>query len=296
MKRALPIFILLLFAISASAADKWTAVQSKNFLLVGNATENQIRDVAENLELFRTAYGKFFDLREEAATVDTTVIVFKSDASFRPYKPTYQGKPANIAGYFQGGEDKNLIVISTEIETPPVIYHETVHRLFSNNLSSKPPWFQEGFAECFSTLEIEGRDKKLRFGRAIGEHVALLSERRFLPLEKAFAVTTESKEYNEEEKQGLFYAESWALVHYMMLGPTDRKSQFFEFLNGLNKGTPAATVFQRVFQTDLATFQKTFEAYIQQRVAWPAMEINSPDALERNKGMTSRTLTEAEAE
>jgi tetratricopeptide (TPR) repeat protein len=295
MRRTLLIFAILLFAFPAHAADKWTAVHSKNFLLVGNATENQIRDVAENLELFRTAYGKFFKLPERSV-VDTTVIVFKSDASFRPYKPIYQGKPANIAGYFQAGEDKNLIVLSADIETPRVIYHEYVHRLMSDNLSGMPTWFQEGFAECFSTLEIEGRDKKLRLGRAIAEHVALLNERRFLPLEQLFAITTESKEYNEEEKQGLFYAESWALVHYMMLGPKDRQDRFFEFLDGLNKGTSAAAVFQRVFQTDLPTFQKTFEAYIQQRLAWPAMEINSPGALDRNKDMTARTLTEAESE
>src|SRR4029450_12049904 len=152
------------------------------------------------------------------------------------------------------------------------------------------------FVECFSTLEIEGRDKKIRLGRAIGEHVALLNERRFLPLEQLFAVTTESKEYNEVEKQGVFYAESWALVHYMMLGPPDRKNRFVEFLNGLNKGTPAPEGFERIFQTDLQTVQKTFEAYIQQRLAWPAMEINSPGALDRNKDMTARTLKEAEAE
>ena len=296
MPRNLLAFAILVFALPAHATDKWTAVQSKNFLLVGNAAENQIRDVAENLELFRTAYGKFFALRERTSTVGTTVIVFKSDAAFRPYKPVYQGKPANIAGYFQGGQDKNLIVLSTEIETPRVIYHEYVHRLMSDNLSSMPPWFQEGFAECFSTLEIEGRDKKLRLGGAIGEHVALLNERRFLPLEQLFAVTTESEEYNEEEKQGLFYAESWALVHYMMLGPMERQARFSEFLNGLNKGTPAPEVFERVFQTDLATFQKTFEAYIQQRLAWPVMEINAPGTLDRNKDMTARTLTEAEAE
>jgi hypothetical protein len=172
---------------------------------VGNATENQIRDVAENLELFRTAYRKFFTLQEKAATVSTTVVVFKSDAAFRPYKPIYQGKPANIAGYFQGGEDKNLIVLSAEIETPRVIYHEYIHRLMADNLSSFPPWFQEGFAECFSTLEIEGRDKKIRLGRAIGEHVALLYERRFLPLEHLFAVTTNRRNTTNREA-GSFHA------------------------------------------------------------------------------------------
>ena len=132
------------------------------------------------------------------------MVVFKTDDSFRPYKPLYQGRPANIAGFFQRGQDVNYIALSANIKTPRVIYHEYVHQLMSDNLASLPPWFQEGFAECFSTLEIEGKDKKIRMGRAIGEHVGLLSQRRFMPLEQLFAVTQESKEYNEEEKQGLF--------------------------------------------------------------------------------------------
>ncbi len=296
MKRTLPILALLAVILTASAADKWTKVQSKNFMLVGNANENQIREVAENLELFRTAYSRFFTLQERAASVGTIVVVFKTDDSFRPYKPLYQGRPANIAGYFQGGQDVNYIALSADIKTPRVIYHEYVHQLMSDNLASLPPWFQEGFAECFSTLEIEGKDKKIRMGRAIGEHVGLLSQRRFMPLEQLFAVTQESKEYNEEEKQGLFYAESWALVHYMMLGPKDRRDKFLEFLNGLNKGTSAPAVFQRVFQTDLPSFQKVFEAYILQQQSWPAMEISSPGRLDRKRDMTAKTLSEAQAE
>ena len=296
MKRTLPILALLAVILTASAADKWTKVQSKNFMLVGNANENQIREVAENLELFRTAYSRFFTLQERAASVGTIVVVFKTDDSFRPYKPLYQGRPANVAGYFQGGQDVNYIALSADIKTPRVIYHEYVHQLMSDNLASLPPWFQEGFAECFSTLEIEGKDKKIRMGRAIGEHVGLLSQRRFMPLEQLFAVTQESKEYNEEEKQGLFYAESWALVHYMMLGPKDRRDKFLEFLNGLNKGTSAPAVFQRVFQTDLPSFQKVFEAYILQQESWPAMEISSPGRLDRKRDMTAKTLSEAQAE
>ena len=296
MRRALSLLGLLLFVNPMAAADKWTSVQSKNFLLVGNASESQIRDLGENLELFRTAYSKFFPLRETASSVGTTVVLFKTDSDFRPYKPLYQGKPANISGYFQSGPDMNYIALSADIETPRVIYHEYVHRLMSDNLSSLPPWFQEGFAECFSTLEIEGRDRKIRLGRAVAEHVELLNTRRFMPLEQLFAVTPASPEYNEEDKQSIFYAESWALVHYMMLGPQDRRDKFSAFLNGLNKGTPAPEVFQRVFQTDLTSFQKVFEAYIQQRLAWPALEISSPGSLDRNKDMTARTLSEAESE
>src|SRR6188474_3334268 len=134
MKRTLPILALFAVILTASAADEWTKVQSKNFLLVGNANENQIREVAENLELFRTAYSRFFTLQERAASVGTIVVVFKTDDSFRPYKPLYQGRPANIAGYFQGGQDVNYIALSADIKTPRVIYHEYVHQLMSDNL------------------------------------------------------------------------------------------------------------------------------------------------------------------
>ena len=296
MRRAALVFVLLLFTITASAADKWVTIRSKNFLLVGNASESQIRDVAENLELFRSAYGKFFQLRDSAATVGTTVLVFKSDSAFRPFKPVYQGKPANVSGFFLGGRERNFIVLSADMETPRVIYHEYVHRLMADNLASLPPWFQEGFAECFSTLEIEGGDRKIRMGRAIAEHVELLNTQRFMPLAELFAVTPESSQYNEAEKQGLFYAESWALVHYMMLGGQERRNKFFEFLEDLNKGTPAPELFEKVFQTDLASFQKVFEAYIRQRVAWPALELTSPGGLDRNKDTMARVLSEAESE
>jgi hypothetical protein len=55
--------LLLLFALicllaaahAAPAKDTWTSVRSKNFYLVGNASEKEIRQVATRLEQFRTA-------------------------------------------------------------------------------------------------------------------------------------------------------------------------------------------------------------------------------------------------
>jgi tetratricopeptide (TPR) repeat protein len=295
MKRSFLLFLLLLSALPAAAADKWTRVQSRNFTLVGNATENEIREVAQGLEVFRTAFSRFFKLKE-GSSIATTVVVFRSDQAFKPFKPVYKGKPANIDGYFQPGEDMNFIVLAADMQTPRVIYHEYVHRLMSDNLASLPLWFQEGFAECFSTMEIEGRDKKVRLGRAIGEHVELLNNRVFMPLEQLFAVQHGSAEYNEDEKQGLFYAESWAFVHYMMFNAEQRRAQFNDFLSAIGSGTPAAEAFKNAFDTELSAFQKVFEAYIQQRMAWNAFEIQTPTGLDRNKDMSARVMTEAEAE
>jgi tetratricopeptide (TPR) repeat protein len=295
MKLVSTVAVLLLCALPVSAADRWTRVQTTNFTLVGNATENEIREVAQGLEVFRTAFSRFFKLKE-GSSVATTVIVFRSDQAFKPYKPLYQGKPANIEGYFQPSPDMNYIVLAADMETPRVIYHEYVHRLMSDNMASLPLWFQEGFAECFSTMEIEGRDKVVRLGRAIADHVSLLNTRSFMPLEKLFAVEYGSREYNEEEKQGVFYAESWAFVHYMMFNSEERRAKFNVFLADIAQGTPAADAFEKAFQTELSAFQKVFEAYIQQRLAWNALELQTPSGLDRNKDIQARAMSEAEAE
>ena len=42
-----------------SAKDTWTSVRSKNFLLVGNASEKEIRQVGVRLEQFREVFFAF---------------------------------------------------------------------------------------------------------------------------------------------------------------------------------------------------------------------------------------------
>jgi hypothetical protein len=44
----------------AHAADKWVSIRSKNFLLVGTASESQIRRVGRDLEEFREGFAKLF--------------------------------------------------------------------------------------------------------------------------------------------------------------------------------------------------------------------------------------------
>jgi len=135
------------FVISTSAADKWTSVRSQNFLLVGNATEAQIRRVGRNLEQFRAAFALLFPAAGQQASTGTTVIVFKDDPSFRPYKPLYEGKPANLAGFFQAGSDINFIALTGDTQTPRIIYHEFLHSMTRDSNQRMPTWAMEGLAE-----------------------------------------------------------------------------------------------------------------------------------------------------
>jgi len=82
---------LLVLALPVSAKDTWLSVRSKNFLLIGNASEKEIRQVGTRLEQFRYVFMQLFPKANLNTPVPTTVIVFKSDSSYKPFKPLYQG-------------------------------------------------------------------------------------------------------------------------------------------------------------------------------------------------------------
>src|SRR2546422_3269236 len=94
----LSVLLLCLIApLTAQAKDNWTSVRSKNFLLVGNASEKEMRQVATRLEQFRDVFTRLFSGARFTSPVPTTVIVFKSMNSYKPFNP------GNNAGYFQKG-------------------------------------------------------------------------------------------------------------------------------------------------------------------------------------------------
>src|SRR3954470_22661168 len=84
--------VLLMNPPSGHAAEKWLSIRSRNFLLVGNASESSIKRVGRELEEFRAALANLFPGLDRQSTIGTTVVVFKDDDSFRSYKPLYEGK------------------------------------------------------------------------------------------------------------------------------------------------------------------------------------------------------------
>jgi hypothetical protein len=175
----------------ASGKENWVSVRSKNFLLIGNANEKEIRQVAMRLEQFREVFSRLFAKANLKSPVPTTVVVFKSDSAYRPFKPM-----ANVSGYFQAGSDVNYITLTTESggteqNSFTIIFHEYTHLLVNNTSGNVPVWFNEGLAEYYSTFSITD-DQKVVLGRPITNHVYLLRERKMLPLRTLFQVDHQS--------------------------------------------------------------------------------------------------------
>ena len=78
-----------------------------------------------------------------------------------------------------------------------------------------PVWFNEGTAEVYSTTELSGHEIR------IGDRSPLTSPPsgpKDARLPRSLSRSS-SPRYNEREKTGIFYAESWALVHMLNFSP-----------------------------------------------------------------------------
>jgi tetratricopeptide (TPR) repeat protein len=274
------------------AKDTWVSLRTKNFSMLGNASEKDIRRVAVKLEQFREVFTNLFPNTRFNTPVPTTVVVFKSDSSYGPFKP----KP-DVAGYFQPGPDVNYITLTTEVrgEQDPfsVIFHEYIHLLIENTFPNVPVWFNEGLAEYYSTFTISD-DQKVVLGSPISNHVYLLRESRMLPLRTLFEVDHKSAHYNETDKRGIFYAQSWALMHYFIIGKEGRSEKLREFIGLLNSKVPMEEAFQKAFQMPFETMERELRDYIKQsryNILRGKFEGKFDDSV-----IAATTLTEAEAQ
>ena len=300
MKRFLVLLAVLLLLASSgplsvpvSAKDNWLSVRSKNFLLVGNANEKQIRQVGLRLEQFREVFSQLFPKAVHTSPVPTTVIVFKSDDSYRPFKPN-----PNVAGYFQPGQDINYITLTTEVrgEQDPfkVIFHEYTHLLINNTTPNVPLWFNEGLAEYYSTFEITD-DTKVVLGSPISNHVFLLRESKMLPLRTLFNVDEKSAYYNERDKQSVFYAESWALMHYLIHGKDgQRVPQMGNFLKLMSENVPLEEAFKRAFAMSFEGMEKELREYIKHD-RYPVLTGRFESKVVVESDMQAAPITEAAA-
>jgi tetratricopeptide (TPR) repeat protein len=287
--------VVVLAAVPASAKDKWINLTTSNFNIISNADEGGTRKLAMKLEQFHFVFSKIFNLPLERP-IKTTVMVFKNESSFNPYKPLNNGKPANVAGYFQGGEDENLIVmdISANQERPmSVIYHEYSHLLTSNTPRDWPLWLKEGLAELYSSFEVFNGIPLL--GAPISRHVGMLRQKTLIPLRDLLSVGRGSSLYNERDRQGIFYAESWALCHYMMIGDSNaREAQMVDYTALINQGVDGEQAFAQAFKSSTEQVEKLLKNYIG-RNTYTANTYKLP-SIEGEKELSMNPMSEAEVQ
>lgn len=259
---ALLALALPVFAAAPEPPDDWVRLETPHFVLFGDAQARKVAEIADELERLRAVLGRLTRGKEVHLPAPTRVYVFRSNEAMTPYKPRWEGRPSPVAGWFLGSEDENLIALSARWndDPRPLVFHEFVHEYLHAALPPAPQWFDEGVAEYYSTFQSTG--DRARVGRPVEHHVRLLSEVGWMPIPRLFAVERDSPEYNEADKQGVFYAESWAVVHYLLNGDPARSGQLGRLFEASQKGAIDEATFRRITGDDFASFEGKVRSYV----------------------------------
>ena len=264
------LFLLGIFSLAGAPVQdvplvqrQWFLTRTGHFNIYSCGPLPETYKLAGRLEQFCDAYSVLAGT-QAVASPPVVVMAFPDHESLKPFLPVYQGKPANLAGFFIHGSDENMIVLSLPNDSGAamdVIYHEYAHLLFRRNDFIWPLWLKEGMAEIYSTFATGGGEVEI--ARPIGYHLHLLKHEPWMPLHELFSITPKSPQYNESTRQGIFYAESWLLTDYLMAGdnPTyrERFGQFTELLRG---GQLPEQAFTNALGTTLPVVEAQLRAYL----------------------------------
>src|SRR6202050_162747 len=241
---------------------QWVEVRSPNFSVITDAGEKRGREVAMRFEQMRGVFGALMTKANVNLPIPLQIVAFRNTKEMRQVAPLFNGKPTQLAGLFQGGGDRSFIMLDMSVENPwAVVFHEYAHQLMNGNMQGElPPWFEEGFAEYFSTIEVDS--KEARIGKVGRDDYLILQQLGTMRISDLFKVRQNSSTYNESgDHRTTFYVESGMLVHYLYDNKLFPKVAVYFDLEE-NKHVPVEDAIQRAFGMSPAQFDRALSSYI----------------------------------
>ncbi len=260
--------LALTFSLRSATHTKWIEVRSPHFTVVSDAGEKQARQTADQFEQIREVFQNAFPTLRPDIGKPVIIFALKNEASMKSLLPAYwevEGH-AHPAGLYIPAEDKHCAVIRTNVQTDnpyEVVYHEYAHALENLNFQGLPLWLSEGFAEFLGNSKIY--DGFVEIGVVSPHHLAVLRESKLIPIDVLLQVDSKSPYYNEKGPASLFYAESWALVHYLMLDPDARQKQLLQNFLAVYQNTSDQLLAAKQSFGNLPRFAETVEQYSRQQ-------------------------------
>jgi len=250
--------ISCLISASAYSADKpWLEIRSAHFRVLTDGSERDGRHVAKEFEQMHNVFEynmRGFRLDNGAPL---TIFVAKDQDSAAALDPAFQdreGINTLVCLYNEGWEKQFAVVRLSRAEAGfvngrqnsfNVIYHEYVHSILHMNTRWLPVWMDEGLAEFFGSTLFEGERVEVGFPSV---RLRELQRQSLIPVDVMLKVDQRSPYYHDQNLAPMFYAESWAMVHYMEFGDgMQNGKKLGEFYSLLDEGMPQEKAFAQVF-------------------------------------------------
>lgn len=217
----------------------WKRVSSGDVVAVGDASEKTLREAVAQIASFRAAFTQLYPSWRLDSPVPYRVVRFQSPEALRRYAPRDEkGRPQQfVGGYFSSDADLNVIALGGG--STDVVFHELTHAFLSRNFHSLPQWLNEGLAEFHATFDADWQKGLSLIGRAPVGRLTSLRRGPFMPLKEVVLASSAdiAKFWRLGNRIEMFYAESWALVHYLRIGRRENKpGAFGQFVTAIERG------------------------------------------------------------
>lgn len=297
MKRSwLALSFLALFAAVCPAESAPLSITSPHFTLVTDAGERQGRQVLDHFEHMRWTFQRLFPSLKVDPPEPMVLIAVRSGKEFQALEPSeYQAKgQLTLAGYFLSSPDKHYILLRTDTEDRhpyATVLHEYTHLQMRAGGDWLPLWLNEGLAEFYQNTEFH--DKQVVIGEPSPDDILFLREHSLIPLATLLRVDHCSPYYHDENKGTIFYSESWALTHFLVV--TDRQKgtqRLMDYVTRMSRHEDPVAAAEASFG-DLKALQKQLESYVHAQ-QYMQFVLNAAAAPIDPSHFTVKALTQAE--
>jgi tetratricopeptide (TPR) repeat protein len=251
-----------------SAPARWIETRSAHFIVLSDASEKDARRIASQFERMHLVFHTLFPTSGDDTELPITVIAVKDKKGLQALEPAaYLAKnQMDLAGFFLRATDKNYILIRLDAHQShaySTVYHEYTHYMLRKADQWLPLWLNEGLAQFYENTDID--DKTAWLGETNPEELRYLKRNDMLPIETLLTIDARSPFYHDEDKGSIFYSESWALTHYLIVSDriqgTHRVHDYCELLA---HGEDSVTAARHAFG-DLKALQAGLNDYVMQQ-------------------------------
>jgi len=265
--------LLLVIAIASMCGDLLASdqapleVTSGHFTVTTDANEKEARRILDNFERMRWMFQTLFPKTNVDPPSPILVMAMKDRKGLQAIEPeTYLAKgQVDVAGLFLKTRDKNYVLMRLDAqgEHPySTVFHEYTHLQFSGDSDWMPLWLNEGIAEFFQNTDFH--DKEVILGEPSADDILFLREHPTIPLADLLRVDYKSPYYHQENKATVFYAESWALTHYLQVQDREKgTNRVNDYIVLMKQHQDPVTAAEKAFG-DLSQLETALHFYIRQ--------------------------------
>jgi len=155
--------------------------------------------------------------------VDLNVKVFNDQTKFDVYREEHVPGLETASGFYKPSMDEAVVMVQRDAAmTQSIARHEATHVINAGLYGRTPVWFNEGLAEYFERLNIEGQSKRVNPSPHHLEFLQkALAEGELMTVSDYLSI--KGRAWRDHE-QNMMYAMAWSIVHFMMQDALGRET------------------------------------------------------------------------